>query len=313
MKPIVTVVIPTHNQAQYLGEAIDSVLAQDFEEVEVSIVDNGSPDDTATVAQSYSDPRVRYYFQENSGSPVGPRNRAMHMECGEFVAFLDSDDWWLPEKLGMQVELLRSEPDVALVFSDYHFISEKGKLGRNWFSSCRPHRGDVFAALLRQNFIPNSTAMVRRVVIEEVGDLAEEFKICHDLDFFLRISSRHQVDYIDKSLARLRIHTASMTANRARLAEEIIAVNEAWRAETSGRADVGARVFKRIQGHYYLRAGLYRLVDGDKLLGRQHLRFAVGSSPLNALYLLAYLASFIPGAVAGRAIDFAVRRKGAVI
>lgn len=313
MKPVVSVVMPTHNQAAYIGEALKSVFDQTMREIEIIVIDNGSTDETAEIVKSFADPRLSYYYQADTGSPVGPRNKAIGLAKGEFVAFLDSDDLWLPEKLELQVELLRAEPEAALVFSDYHFIDSDGRIGKNWFSCCRPFRGDVFASLLRQNFIPTSTTVIRRSVIGEISGMAQEYRICHDLDFYLKIAVRHGVDYVDRSLARLRVHGASLTVNRALLYEEVMAVTEKWRGEAEGRVDIGRAAFRHIQAHYQFRAGLFRLAAGDKEIGKKHLRAAVGNYPLNALYLLAYVLSTVAGGLFGRVFDVALRRRGAVI
>ena len=124
--PKVSVIVPTHNRADLIEYSIRSVLAQTYPDFELLVVDNGSTDSTRSVVDGIGDPRIRYIYQENSGGPAGPRNTGIRESRGEYVAFLDSDDLWVPTKLARQVEVLEKRPAVGLVYGQFTRFSECG-------------------------------------------------------------------------------------------------------------------------------------------------------------------------------------------
>ena len=128
-KPTVSVIMPTHNDVKYLTRAIDSVISQSFKDWELLVVDDGSTDDTPTVIAEYAkkDSRIRpFRIEKASGSPTKPRNIGIENATGRYIAFLDSDDLWLPTKLEHQMALFEKEDKAAIVFSYYKVISEEG-------------------------------------------------------------------------------------------------------------------------------------------------------------------------------------------
>src|SRR5439155_12157099 len=122
----VSVVIPSYNRAYIVGQAIESALQQTHRPVEVLVADDGSTDDTRRVVEGYGPP-VRYFYQPNAGVSAA-RNLGLRHARGEFIALLDSDDWWLPWKVEAQVRLLRAFPDVGMVWTDMAAVDEAGKL-----------------------------------------------------------------------------------------------------------------------------------------------------------------------------------------
>jgi glycosyltransferase involved in cell wall biosynthesis len=120
---LVSVIVPVYNGAQYLEAAITSIFAQDYRSIEVIVVDDGSIDDSAQVAKSFKD--IRYMFQQNSG-PAAARNSGINSANGDFIAFLDSDDLWMPDKLSLQTNYLHNHPDIGLVFAHRRILIEHG-------------------------------------------------------------------------------------------------------------------------------------------------------------------------------------------
>lgn len=188
--PLVSVIIPAYNAEKYLAETLESVLAQTLQEIEVIVVDDGSRDGTARIAQGF--PRVRYVHQANGGVSSA-RNHAAALSTGEFLAFLDSDDIWHPDKLRQQVEAFRLHPDSA--FSRTEF-------------TCDPVSWESLPAQLpdstpRHSIIPElstsflapyfttSTVMVRRTAYEEANGFDASLRIAEDVDFYLRVLARH--------------------------------------------------------------------------------------------------------------------------
>lgn len=126
-QPVISVIIPTYNYGRFLRECLDSVFVQTFRDIEVIVIDDGSTDDTPAILESVSEPRLKHFRILNSGSPCA-RNVGLRHAHGEFVAFIDADDRWRPRKLETQLALLRAEPSVGVVFSDFVRFTEHGFL-----------------------------------------------------------------------------------------------------------------------------------------------------------------------------------------
>ena len=199
----VSVIIPVYNTGEIIKETIASVRMQTFRDFEIIIVDDGSSDNTVELIDDQNDPAVRIIRQENTGI-AGARNRGMAEAKGEYLAFLDHDDLFLPEKLQCQVELLDKDPELALVYSpvetfgntdvkipDYELIS-----------------GDVFCSVLEQNKIHSASCiMIRRAAIEKYGiRFRQEFAPCDDWDFYLRLSHHCRFANTGNVLVRYRLH-----------------------------------------------------------------------------------------------------------
>src|SRR5215469_3696643 len=124
---LVTVIVPTYNMAHYLPQSVQSALGQSYANLEVQIVDDGSTDETAAVVRRWErDPRVRVHRQVNSGLSAA-RNSGISLARGEFVALLDADDVWMPDKLARQMPLFRGQPEVGVVYSDYQMVDDSGE------------------------------------------------------------------------------------------------------------------------------------------------------------------------------------------
>src|SRR5688572_976564 len=175
MPPLVSVIMPVHNRAAWVARAMTSALEQTYSPLEVIVVDDGSTDGTRRELDRFGD-RLTVVSQPQAGA-YAARNRGLRAARGEFIAFLDSDDRWLPHRLARQMPLMdRSE--VALVFGDAVHVHAAPaaptpgpgpRTGRTCFGVTRPHRGRVAAALAWGNFIPTSTVLVRRRALDEAG------------------------------------------------------------------------------------------------------------------------------------------------
>ncbi len=203
--PLVSVVIPTHNAARFISETLESVCKQTYTNWEIIVIDDGSTDNTRTVLAPYMD-RIRYYFQENSGTAAA-RNAGLQKARGEFVAFLDHDDIWLPEKLDLQVRALNAWPECALAFTGGKILHESGTLGNSvmlkhldgWIHEHRtPDPMVIMGSLSREFFFKNqicsaSSVLIRRECVETVGGFDERIAISDDYDLWLRISQRYPI------------------------------------------------------------------------------------------------------------------------
>lgn len=205
----VSVVMGVYNSAPWIRAALDSVLAQTRPVDEVIVVDDGSTDDTPSIVASYGG-AVKYLQEEHRGRPH--RNRGIRAARGVFVAFIDGDDYWQPQKLSMQLELLlANQLRWAICEADW-VDAGTGKHVR--ISSAPVQDGDILEALILNNFIVASTAVVARSVFEEVGyfNEAPDVAAVEDWDLWLRIARRYPVGCVRKRLCMLRLHGDSFLA-----------------------------------------------------------------------------------------------------
>jgi glycosyltransferase involved in cell wall biosynthesis len=207
---LVSVIIPTYNCAAFLGEAVQSVLAQTYPQLEIVIVDDGSTDGTEQVLRPWMD-CLRFLRQGRLGPSVA-RNQAILSTRGEYIAFLDADDVWWPAKLARQVDYLGRHPDVALVYTDYHrdsqaSLTDEGRL-RHYHHKAS---GQVFYHLLRENFIHTSTVMVRREALARVGLFDPSLRGAEDLDLWLRLARQAEFGGLDEVLVSVRQHPGNTT------------------------------------------------------------------------------------------------------
>lgn len=204
--PKVSVVIPTYNYAHFLREAIESVLAQTFRDFEVIVVDDGSTDNTPEVVAQFGD-RVQYIRQANQG-PNAARNTGVLAARGEFIALLDADDLWLPDKLSRQVALADTRPEAGLIYSGMLlFDSESGAvIGYHPLARCR--EGWVLRDLYMYHFVPSPTPLIRREVFEQVGIFDETAIGPDDWDLLMRIAAHYQFAFVPDFLAMYRVHAS---------------------------------------------------------------------------------------------------------
>lgn len=196
MTPRVSVVIPTYNREKLIPKAIDSVIAQTYQNVEIVVVDDGSSDHTLDVIKAY-DRDILYVFQENRGI-AGARNTGMQKCSGDYIAFLDSDDYWKPEKLARQMRLFHEHPEYGLVASQCASVEADG----SFREKNRPGTsGWILQSLFRKNFIRTSSAVITRRCMEKVGLFDATLREGEEYDYWLRIAAVFPIGFINESLA----------------------------------------------------------------------------------------------------------------
>lgn len=199
----VSVVIPVYNGEQYIQETLESVLGQTYPDVEVIVVDDGSTDSTLDILASYGD-RLRVFRQKNSGAAAA-RNKGIQEATGKWVAFVDADDVWLPEKLENQLAAC-SEYLWSHTASVFRGGVNNGKLDSDFTPK---HAGCVLEKLVCGNFITTSTVVVDRAVLLESGGFDVSLRSVQDWDLWIRIASKHALGYLSEPLALYRVHAAS--------------------------------------------------------------------------------------------------------
>jgi glycosyltransferase involved in cell wall biosynthesis len=232
MSPRVSVAIPVYNREKYLPDAIDSILAQTFADFELLIIDDGSTDSSVAVVRSYNDPRIRLIcHKKNSGVAVA-RNSAVAHARGEYLAFLDSDDWAYPQRLAKQVAFLDSHPDCAAVGAWIEWMAEDGRSLRR--AKRKPTSSEDIAALrLFQSGIENSASMARTAILTEYR-CHEEYDTSEDFDLWARIAAKHKLTTLSTVLVRRRQHPRQVTREKAARTQERRAAIYAAQLDTLG-------------------------------------------------------------------------------
>jgi glycosyltransferase involved in cell wall biosynthesis len=274
--PLVSVVIPTRDRCRLVAKAVESALAQTYPSIEVIVVDDGSTEDVAGALAPFAARGLRVIRHDrNLGAPAA-RNSGIAAARGEYVAFLDSDDEWAPEKVERQVALmLAGRGDVSLVYCGIRKVDESGRvLGYK----VPTKRGMIFDDLLRENCVGStSVALVARTALNEVGGFDVSLKSRQDLDLWLRIARLHAVDFAPEPLVTYRVHANRISSNAAARAQGYEAVLQKYFAEISERPSVLAG--------YYFDIGRFRLMNGER-------------SHAAALFKKSLMASFSPKALA---------------
>lgn len=211
--PWVSVIIPTHNRADFLATSIRSVLNQTFEEFELIVVDDASSNATSQVVASFGDPRVHYIRHDQNRGGAAARNTGIANSNAEYVAFLDDDDEWYPEKLARQMRrMLASEPEVAVVYTGYRVVDRAtGKVCGRMIPSAR---GNLYSKLLESNPIGGtSSVLLKRACLEKVGVFDESLPSFQDRDLWIRISREFQFDYVADALLNYFLHPNKVWTN----------------------------------------------------------------------------------------------------
>jgi glycosyltransferase involved in cell wall biosynthesis len=220
-QPLVSVIIPNYNYANYLREAIESVLSQTYTNIEIIVVDDGSKDNSAEVLQEFGD-KITVIFQQNAGVSVA-RNNGVANSKGEFIAFLDADDVWLAEKIEKQVKLFSADEMLGLVHVGVQDIDANGN---NLDIHLDGLSGEVsHEILLLERAVVlggGSGLMITKKSFDEVGGFDLRLSTSADWDLFYQISSLYQVGFIEEILLKYRIHGSNMHGNIPRMEREML-------------------------------------------------------------------------------------------
>jgi len=208
-QPLVSVVTASYQMGHYVCSAVDSVLAQDYPNVEIIVVNDGSTDDTQERLAKYeADHRVTVINQENKGQTVA-KNRGLAAAKGELIGFCDADNLWRPGKLSKQVPRLLASPKAGVVYGDIHLIDDQGKSLPS-LNTLR-YGGRITAKLLVDNFVTFNTTLVHRHILDEVGGFDESLRMAIDYNLWLNISLKYEFIYLDEPLVDYRIWGGQMS------------------------------------------------------------------------------------------------------
>ncbi len=269
--PKVSVIIPSYKTAHFISACLDSVFAQTFSDFEAIVVNDGSPDtpELEKVLAPYleRDPDRLVYLKQENKRAAGARNNAIRNARGEYVAFLDSDDTWMPEHLANQMKLFADNPSLGLTYSN-GLVGMPGK-EREFMKRCPSHGEATFGSLLVERCqIPISTVVARRNAIMKAGLFDETLLRCDDYDMWVRTAFHGaKIAYTEKVQARMPVgRPGSLSQSRAKMAEGYLTILEKYKTslplQPADRETVEKRA-RQIKAKYFLEDGKSKLSQGE--------------------------------------------------
>lgn len=293
-RPKISVVIPTRNRAQYLSQALDSVFAQTYPASEIIVVDDGSTDDTRLKLDTLiREDRIRYFLQSQRGVSAA-RNKGIEFTQCPFIAFLDSDDLFLPTKLEKQMRVFEINPHLGFVHCSFSKFNDQGKdLG---IRDTSRFAGKIYPGILHEwsVLMAMPCLLVRTEVIREIGGFDEQMTWAEDLDLWRRIARRYDVGVVPEALVRVRVHATSTSFDRSggvsgferyleKAFEEDPELNFVFRQRA--RAKMYAKMGQNLLGNGNA---------GEMDLVRKYESMALASWPLGIGAILMWMASYLP-------------------
>jgi glycosyltransferase involved in cell wall biosynthesis len=292
MMPKISVIIPTYNRAQLIGRAILSVLAQTYKDFELVIVDDGSTDNTEEIVGSFDDTRIKFIRQNENKGAAAAKNIGIKIAQSEFIAFQDSDDECMPEKLEKQIKVFQKNKHKKLGVVYSTFMDIKG----DKTSYCRPKtitpkEGIVykkaFNELLRN--IGGATALIKKECFEKAGLFDERFPRWEDLEFFIRASKYYYFYHIDEALYIRHVTADSMSSNKKNLITAKKLLLEKFSGEYKKREN------RKMMADYLYDIGYFEYLRGETENGREYLLKSIKIHPFNFKVLMAFLHSLKRG------------------
>ena len=282
--PLISVVLPTHNRAPLVVAAVHSITQQTWRNLEVLVVDDASTDDTAQVLNDVTDPRVRQVRLEQPHGASGARNAGIELAQGEWIAFQDSDDLWLADKLRQQLECAVAHPGCVGVYTSYWRDDGQRREVRP-----RPGPGldgDVLARLARGNFISTQTLMVRADALRRLGGFDPDFVALNDWDLVLRLAQLGPIQWVREPLVEYRLQADSLTVSPDKFTQNYQRILKKHRALVAPDA-------RRAAWHWAV-MGNRLCREGHRPAGREFLSRAWRLRPFDLRYAGAWILSWLP-------------------
>lgn len=215
-QPLVTIIVPSFNQGKFIGETLDSILAQDYRPIEILVLDGGSTDETVAVLKSFAAAPELIWWSEPDKGVTDAVNKGMQRASGKIVAIQSSDDLYLPGAISAAVEFLTAHEEVRLAYGDVELIDEhSAKIGSDLLGEF-----DLKQYLGRFTYIPQPSAFFRAEMIAAIGGWRSEVSYAADADFWLRIAVQHKVAKINRLMAQYRYHAEQRDTQKARIARD---------------------------------------------------------------------------------------------
>jgi len=294
--PRVSVIIPVYNGERYIEEAIESVLAQTFRDFELIVVNDGSTDGTQQGLEKYHD-RISVISQQNRGLPAA-RESGLRTARSPLVAFLDSDDTWLPRKLERQVEFAEAHPEYGIVTTDQLSFTDTGVICQSIKEWYRVYNGYILEKLLFGNWISSSAAMVRRECFEKVHTFGlERPAYGEDWLMWMQIAAYFPAYFIDEVLVRRRVHPNSMSSQGGEIQFRCLFRNLEIVRELIPELRARPELIREVYFRLCFRRGLKDLRALELRNARDKLRRAVGYKPYAVGGWAFLAASYVPARI----------------
>lgn len=209
----ISVIIPTYNRAKKVVRAIESVLRQTYRDYEIIVFDDGSTDNTKEVVRAINDNRLVYISGNKNRGAGAARNEGVRYAQGKYIAFLDSDDEWLPDKLEKQIEYIACHPEVGMVYGKMHVIKgeKEGDFPNNTTEG--ELEGDIYSWLLRRNTIGAPTMFIKKECFDAIGGFDESLNCLEDWEFSVRFAKEYRIGYIDEPLIVVHSSAGGVSSN----------------------------------------------------------------------------------------------------
>lgn len=282
--PVVSVIIPTYNRAHLIERALDSVLAQTYENMDIIVVDDASIDDTEAVVRRYSDSRIRYVRHDQNQGGSAARNSGIRLAKGEYIAFLDSDDEWVPEKVQRHLDVFQTHPEYHVVYSAVKNVYPDGTF------RIRQHdgpEGEIFDQLMVRNVVgPTSAFVIKRECFARVGGFDESLPSAQDYDMWLRLAKHYRFKRIPEPLVIYYWHGDQITKNVEAKWHGMIAILEKYKEDLR-------KMHPTVTADRHFRLGKHLVDAGHPVEGRGHLLRALRMYPWRPQYTMHLALSFL--------------------
>jgi glycosyltransferase involved in cell wall biosynthesis len=295
--PTISVVIPTRNRAAYLLEALRSVFEQTYRDFEIIVVDDGSTDGTQQALESLVNQKtIRYLLRDPKGVSAA-RNFGIEQAQGKYIAFLDSDDLFLPTKLAKQIQVLQMKPGLGFVHCWFRKFNDDGAdLG---IRDTSRFQGAVYPQMLLEwsVLMAMPCMLMSKKAIEEAGGFDEKMTWAEDLDLWRRIARHYEIDLVPEALVKVRVHQSSTTSDKTNSGDGFVryldkALEEDAGLDTRFRQEAKARMYTKLAQNLLGQGGRLQM-----RIARQHAAKAISQRPLRAAGWLAWIGTLIPSGI----------------
>ena len=282
--PIVSVIIPVYNGGEFINKAVESVLKQTYRDFEIIIINDGSTDNTEVIVKQFNDIRIRYICHEKNLGLSKARNTGIRTCRGKYIAFLDADDEYLPEKLALQVKRFENiSSEVGVVCAWSFNMDQYGKIFSKRFLPKK--EGYVFELLLSANPMSVPTLLIRKECFEKVGLFDSELDGQEDWDMWMRITKYYKISLIKMPLAKRRIHPNRMSDQFDRKVMTAQRIIEKHMGELKKR--------RRIYSRHYFYIGRRYCFMGKTVIARKFISKAISLYPFYHYYYILFILSFL--------------------
>ena len=293
---MISVIIPTHNYKKYIGEAISSVLRQTYTDYEIIVVDDGSTDGTGEIIEK-NFPDVRYFYIPNQGVSRA-RNYGIRRARGEFIAFLDADDLWLPQKLEKQLKVFDVDRELMMVFTEHRAFDTNGIREATFLKKERLMKGDVVKNIFLYSHVALPTVMVRRNAFQEIGYFEENLITAEDDNLWMRIALKFRIHLLDEVLVHCRITENSLSRSASNLFPGVLKNIELIETKYPDlRKRLGRANIRRKKSDIYADYGYFIFSSGDYTMARRYYSKSITFYPKRNTIIFWFVSLFPPSII----------------